>query len=345
LDTVAWWPSTLGGVHAFSDSDAWVMGDMYGPVINGHNTSYVGLHWNGEAWKERISFLNLLVKANDVSGDDHFMVAAGYRLYSDTMGGAISKSAIAEFDNNSKQWKTFQFETIGELYSTWTDRKGFFIAVGANGIIYTKDGYTSDWVYQKAPTDFHFTKITGLTKNEMYSISQLPTVAGIVYQQYWKYFNGKWIKLYDNKDTTGTPVILNNTDNGMYDVGVSRCNVSDSLKIYMVGWESFLLESKGQSLEYKITNFSELGLPLRNLGRTAGRINVYSPNNYWVFGTRYNFYHWNGSNFQKIEIPGLPNDDAHFGNQQKMVKTLSGKLFLPTEISSEVYVVVQGTPN
>jgi hypothetical protein len=43
-------------------------------------------------------------------------------------------------------------------------------------------------------------------------------------------------------------------------------------------------------------------------------------------------------------MPGLPDDDAHFGNQRKMIKTSTGKIFLPTEVSSQVYVVVQGTP-
>ena len=344
VDTVAWWPSFLGGVHAFSNDDAWVMGDMHGSVINGKNTSYMGLHWNGETWNETIGFLDILMKPNDVTGDNHFMVAAGYLAYGDNMGGTISKPALAEFDNRTKKWARYEFEPTGELRSVWTDGKGFFIAVGDNGMVYTKDGYKSEWVYSKAPTEFHFTNIVGVSKCEMYAISQLPTITGVIYQQYWKCYNNQWTKLYDGQDTTGMPVKLYGTDNSMYDLAVSRCSYNDSLKLYLIGWESFLLESEGQSLNYSITNLSQLGLPLRSMDRTAVRINLYSPNDYWIFGTRYNFYHWNGTDFQKIVMPGLPDDDAHFGDQHRMIKTSMGKIFLPTEVSSQVYVVVQGTP-
>jgi len=313
---------------------------MHGPIINGQNTSYVGLHWDGKTWNEQIDFLDILMKANDLTGDDHFMVGVGWRGMPE---GVLA--AVTEFENSTKKWNTVQFQSKGELRSVWTDGKGYFITVGDNGMVYTKDGYTAEWVYQKAPTEFNFTKIVGLSKNEIYARSVISLSTGEYFQQYWRYFGGQWLKLYDSKDTTGTPVKLYNTDNSMYDVAVSRCSITDSLKIYLIGWESFLLESKGQSLEYRITNLSELGLPLRSLGRTAGRIIFYSPNDFWIFGTRFNFYHWNGDNFQKIVMPGLPNDDAHFGNQQAMIKTSSGKIFLPTEVSSQVYVVVQGAPN
>lgn len=312
LDTIAWWPSFLGGVHAFSDSDAWVMGDMHGPVINGQNTSYVALHWDGNSWNEKVDFLNILMKANDVTGDDHFMVGAGWRGMPE---GTLA--AVSEFDNSSKKWETVQFQTKGELRSVWTDGKGYFIAVGDNGMVYTKDGYMAEWVYSKAPTEFNITKVIGVSKNEIYTRARISLATGEDFQQYWKYYNGQWIKLYDGQDTTDAVVKLYNTDNSMYDIAASRCSVTDSLKLYLIGWESFLLESKEQFLNYKITNLSELGLPLRMLGRTGVRINLYSPNDYWVFGTRYNFYHWNGIDFQKIVIPGLPNDDIRFGDQKK----------------------------
>ncbi|MFH2030643.1 MAG: hypothetical protein ABIJ40_08535 [Bacteroidota bacterium] len=130
----------------------------------------------------------------------------------------------------------------------------------------------------------------------------------------------------------------------MIGIAAARCSITDSLKLYLIGWESFLLESKGQEFNYKIKNLTTLGLPLRNLRRTAFRISLFSPDDYWIFGTRYNFYHWNGTDFQKIIIPGLPNDNIQFGGQHKMVRTATGKIFLPSEVSSQVYVVVQGTP-
>ena len=338
VDTVAYWPSFLGGVHAFADDDAYVMG--YIGEGQAPWRIFVGKHWNGTKWDNNIYGTDAEVGhvANDVTGDDHFMVSVG------NWSWTPPKPAIGEFDNLAKKWKAYQFETEGELRSVWTDGKGFFIAVGDNGMVYTKDGYKAEWVYSKAPTEFHFTNIVGISKHEMYAISQLPTITGVIYQQYWKCYNNQWIKLYDGQDTTGTPVKLYGTDNSMYDLSVSRCSYNDSLKLYLIGWESFLLESEGQSLNYSITNLSQLGLPLKSMGRTAVRINLYTPNDYWIFGTRYNFYHWNGTDFQKIVMPGLPDDDAHFGDQRKMIKTSTGKIFLPTEVSSQVYVVVQGTP-
>ncbi|HOU18089.1 MAG TPA: hypothetical protein PLW05_05760 [Candidatus Marinimicrobia bacterium] len=338
VDTVAYWPSFLGGVHAFADDDAYVMG--YIGEGQAPWRIFVGKHWNGTKWDNNIYGTDAEVGhvANDVTGDDHFMVSVG------NWSWTPPKPAIGEFDNLAKKWKAYQFETEGELRSVWTDGKGFFIAVGDNGMVYTKDGYKAEWVYSKAPTEFHFTNIVGISKHEMYAISQLPTITGVIYQQYWKCYNNQWIKLYDGQDTTGTPVKLYGTDNSMYDLSVSRCSYNDSLKLYLIGWESFLLESEGQSLNYSITNLSQMGLPLRSMGRTAVRINLYSPNDYWIFGTRYNFYHWNGTDFQKIVMPGLPDDDAHFGDQHRMIKTSTGKIFLPTEVSSQVYVVVQGTP-
>ncbi len=338
VDTVAYWPSFLGGVHAFADNDAYVMG--YIGEGQAPWRIFVGKHWNGTQWDTNIYGTDAEVGhvANDVTGDDHFMVSVG------NWSWTPPKPAIGEFDNRTKKWNAYQFDTEGELRSVWTDGKGFFIAAGDNGMVYTKDGYKAEWVYSKAPTGFHFTNIVGVSKNEMYAISQLPTITGVIYQQYWKCYYNQWIKLYDGQDTTGTAVKLYGTDNSMYDLAVSRCSYNDSLKLYLIGWESFLLEAEGQSLSYSITNLSQLGLPLRSMGRTALRINLYSPNDYWIFGTRYNFYHWNGTDFQKIVMPGLPDDDAHFGNQHRMIKTSTGKIFLPTEVSSQVYVVVQGTP-
>lgn len=333
LDTIAWWPSFMGGVHAFSDSDAWVMGSMVSPT----GQSYVGWHWDGKKWNEKVGFLSLLMKANDVTGDEHFMVGAGYLMFTGV------RPAIAEFDNKTKKWQRYDFaQTAGELRSVWTDGKGYFIAVGDNGMVYTKDGYEAEWVYSKAPTEFNLYRLTGISKDEIYTTGYLNLATGENYRQCWKIEKNNWIKFYDTQDTTNTILSITSKDypGG---IGAFRCNISDSLKFYVIGNDSYLFGSKGQSSEFTKINLQDLGLPLKINGRTGVNIDLFSPNDYWVIGTRFNFYHWNGSNFQKIVIPGLPNDDAHFGDQRKMIKTKSGRIFLPTEVSSQVYVVVQGT--
>jgi hypothetical protein len=88
LDTVAWFLSTVAGVWVFSDTDAYVIGY----IIDGKPpyTLRPGRHWNGKFWGDSINgtwgFDNAteiwgdirIDLRNDVTGDDHFMVAAGF---------------------------------------------------------------------------------------------------------------------------------------------------------------------------------------------------------------------------------------------------------------------------
>jgi hypothetical protein len=339
MDTVAWFPSTVGGVWAFSDSDAYLMGY----IGEGKAPYYIfmGLHWNGASWDTSLHGAPMDIKhySNDVTGDDHFMVSVGYWAIGN------DKAGLAEFDNNTKTWKGYQFQNPGGLLSVWTDGKGFFIAVGPNGMIFTKDGYNANWIYSKAPTDFDLYKVTGVSKNEIYILGNFQqNTTGISFPQIWRYANNIWIKLLDDFDTTNTFIKIPNDDYAIDDLYATRCNITDSLKLYVIGWESCLFEAKGNSTNFKSTNLTRLGLPLRNMGRTGTRINAFTPNDMWIFGTRYNFFHWNGNNYQWMTIPGLPNDDLQFGDNRKMIKTSSGKIFFPTEVSSQVYVVVQGIP-
>lgn len=337
LDTVAWFPSFLGGIHAFSDSDVYVMGYI------GEGKSpwriFAGRHWDGISWSEKLNGTNTEIghTSNDVTGDHIFMVSVGY------WGDPGIKSALGEFDNRTKKWKGHQFQQAGELRSVWTDGKGYFIAVGDNGMVYIKDGYSSSWVYQKAPTEFNLYRVHGVSKNEIYIKGDI-AVPGAHFQQIWKYSNAQWKKLLDNQDTTNTPIQIPEAPGYLYDLSALRCDITDSLLLFVIGDESFIFKSKGQAIEYKKTNLTDLGLPLKQNGRTGLDVNSFTPSDVWVLGTRYNFYHWNGSNFAKVVIPGLPNNDTQFGDQRKMFKSGSGKLFLPTEVSSQVYVVVQGTP-
>jgi len=349
VDTVAWFgTSTVAGVWAFSDDDAYVMGGIIDgkPPYSGR----FGRHWNGETWEDDINgtwgYNDVTEEWGDISigplgdvtGDDHFKVAVGYWGINQNI-----YAGIAEFDNRIKKWKSYQLQGTGELRSVWTDGKGFFIAVGDNGMVYTKDGYKAEWVYSKAPTEFSFYSITGVSNNEIYACAYQSLATGEFYQQGWKYRQDTWTKLYDTKDTTGTPLHLTVSDwpNGM---GVWRCGITDSLILYVVGDQSYRFEGKGQQLDFQGINLSDIGLPLKQNGRTGQHVFVFNPNDVWITGTRYNFYHWNGTNFQRIFIPGLPDDDTRFGFQLRFVKTETGKIFIPSEISSQVYVVVQGTP-
>lgn len=336
-DTVAWFPSTLGGVWAFSDSDAYLMGNII-QYPSGHFAGYVGLHWNGSRWDTNIngSVQEIQHVASDVAGDDHHMVSVG------NWSITPPKPALGEFDNRTKRWQGYQFQTQGELRSVWTDGKGYFIAVGDNGMVYTKDGYTAGWVYSQAPTDFNFYKVSAVSKDEVYVLGYKNPASGQSYTQVLKYDGQSWIKMYDTEDSTGQALPLGGEQ--ITDVVPMRCSITDSLKLFTTGSNSYLFESKGGGLQFLKINLAEWGLPLQSNGRTGLDINGYSPDDLWIFGTRYNFYHWNGSDFQRMIIPGLPNNDTQFGDQRRMAKTSTGRLFLPTEVSSQVYVVVQGIP-
>ncbi|HAP35206.1 MAG TPA: hypothetical protein DCQ28_04420 [Bacteroidetes bacterium] len=332
LDTIAWWPSFLGGLHAFSDSDAWVMGDMHGPVINGQNTSYVGLHWNGKTWNEKIDFLDILMKANDVTGDSHFMAGVGWRGMPE---GILA--AITEFDNSTKKWKTQQFQTQGELRSVWTDGKGYFIAVGDNGIVYTKDGYTAEWVYQKTPTEFNFTRVTGISKTEVYAraVKSLPT--GQYFQQIWKYIDTNWIKLMDNENATGMPIQIPEAGADIYDVAVYRCPITDSLYLYVVGSGIFEFTTKGNSIAFVKREIASFRKPI-------GYIALFSPGDYWISSIGYFLYHSNGSDMPLVQpIPAFQLG-KDWGAFRPIKKSSSGKIWLVLEMDSQVYAVIQGIP-
>ena len=341
-DTVAWFPSTLGGVWAFSDNDAYLMGNIV--TKDSPSSVLLGLHWDGNQWGGNIHGgpQDIRCTPNDVTGDDHFMVAVGYWGYGSTSGVTIV-AGIAEFDNDAKKWTGYQFQTQGQLRAVWTDGEGYFIAVGDNGMLYTKDAPSANWVYHKAPTDFNFYRVCGVSKNETYLLAYFNT-SGITYPQMWRFEDGNWLKLLDGLDTLTSIIKIPGDDNTIGDLFVDRCVQTDSLQLYVVGWESYLFEAKGKATDFAATNLSNTGLPLRSTGRTALDINGFSPSDIWIFGARYNFYHWNGNNFQRMIIPGLPNNDLTFGDQRKMVKTKSGKVFLPSEVSSQVYIVLQGTP-
>lgn len=348
LDTVAWFPSTLGGVWAFSDTDAYVMGT----IVDGKPPykSRPGKHWDGKVWEDNINGTwdttitpdpNVTIKIsprNDVIGDDHFMVAVGYHAWT----GVIS-AGIAEFDNSTKKWKSYQLQAVGELYSVWTDGKGYFIAVGDNGMVYTKDGYSAGWVYQKAPSGFNLVRVSGISKSEIYILGD-SAVPGRHYQQIWKLLNSDWIKLYDNFDTTNTPIQLPVANDDVNSIAAVRCSISDSLYLYTVGEESYEFSTKENSLVFEKVNLASKGLPLSSFYKPAANIRMFSPNDYWISSAWYYLYHWNGSNFQKIEpISTLPYGEP-IGVTLCIQKNSSGKIWMVLEMDSQVYAVLQGTP-
>lgn len=340
IDTVTLFPSNLGGIWSFSDSDAYLMGNIF-QWTDSVFTGYVGLHWAGKKWDKNINGTVEEIKhvSNDVIGDDHYLVSVGNWSINPP------KPALGEFNNSTKKWKGYQFQIAGELRSVWTDGNGYFIAAGDNGMVYIKDNYAADWVYVKAPTDFHFTKVIGISKTEVYFRAVISLSSGQYFDQIWKYYQNSWIKLLDNQDTLNTPIKIPEAGDEVYNISAYRCSISDSLYLYIVGRESFEFSTKGNSLIFNKTNLRSKGLSLSSLGIDAGYISVFSPMDYWISSFRYYLYHYNGIDFQKIEpIPTLPYGQL-WGNISQIKKNKSGKIWMLLETNSQSYSVIQGVPN
>lgn len=339
-DTVAWFPSRMGGIWAFADDDAYVMGSII-RYENGQSQGYLGLRWNGTEWTNDINGSVEEIKhvANDVIGDKFYMVSVG------NWSRTPSKPGIGEFDNRTKKWIGHQYETEGELRSVWTDGRGFFLAVGDNGMVYTKSGYSAEWVFTQAPTDYHLTKISGVSKNEIYIQAFKYTTLNEPLHQLWKLYNGEWTKLMDSVRPSGMPIQVPEAGESITDWATFRCARTDSLSLYLTGWESFRFESAGQNLSFTKYNLRDEGLPLRAMGQSAWQISVFSPNDIWIRAARYQIWHWNGMDYRKIEPdPSWPYGQL-WGSTSRMQRSASGKVWMLLETDNQVYSVVQGMPN
>jgi hypothetical protein len=218
------------------------------------------------------------------------------------------------------------------------------MATGDNGMTYTKDGYTAEWVYSLAPTDYHLTKITGISKNEIYIQAFKYTQLNEPLHQLWKLHNGEWFKLMDTVNPSGLPIQVAEAEGNITDLAVFRCERTDSLSLYLTGWESFRFESAGQNLSFEKNNLRNDGLPLRAMGQSAWQISVFSPKDIWIRAARYQIWHWNGTDYRKIEpVPSWPYGQL-WGSISRMQKSESGKVWMLLETNNQVYSVVQGTP-
>ncbi|MDP2301997.1 MAG: hypothetical protein Q8N03_06200 [Ignavibacteria bacterium] len=334
-DTVAIFPSFMGGVWAFSDSDAYVMGSIFLRDDDGNLQGYFGLHWNGTKWDKNINgtVFEINHDSRDVTGDDFYMVSVGMLGYNNP------RAAIGEFDNKTKKWKSFLFETAGELYSVWTDKNGYFIAGGSNGMVYIKDGYSASWNYIKAPTDFSFFDIDGINKNEIYLLGYKNYVTGEGHRQLWKYYNENWIKLIDTEDTLSSFINFQGVSYDINDIAALRCEITDSLYLFLIGNESFRLNSYKHTTNYFTVNLKEFGLP--NFS-SAVDIRLFSLNDFFVGGYYFTLYHWNGFDFKKIEpLPYFSNSNQK-GRIVKITKSSSGKIWILIETTSQTFQILQG---
>jgi len=340
IDTVGYWPSTMGGLYVFNDSTAFLTGN----INDKKNNQLAGLRWNGTKWLTDIYNPAPEYPAghfgNDAIGDDTLMVSVGY------WGLNLDQAAIGEFNLKTKTWTNHKFEVQGELNSIWTDGKGFYIAVGNNGIMYTKESPSSDWVFSRMDDGFNLTKVSGISKTEWYlSGYKYSTAYRAFISKTYRYLNGQWLTLYDSSQNESS--ILNLRNSLLVNrLQAFRCSDTDSLYLYISGASTFKITSFGHELQFREINLRGLYLDNDESFR-SGWVFGSNPNNIWMPTLYYGLYHYNGSTVQKIEtIPGLPYGDmSHWGLVNQMVFSKSGKIWMLMETKVQNYILIQGTPN
>lgn len=344
VDTVGWFPTTIGGLHAFSDSDAYVMGYLaQGPKDDPQEA----LHWDGTSWK-KVIFKNPIQEVGhysyDATGDDNFMVSVGeWAMYPN------SKCGLSEFDNSTKKWKGYQFNTEGPLYDVWTDGQGFFIAGGEHGSMYIKDSRNASWRFVQAPLvegDWNggVTKINGISKNEMYIKLRYYTNSESI-DQYWKYDLVTWTKLFDTSDSVqGDFFGIKPEPVRSFSVSWVHCSMSDERKIYVniVPNGSFpspnLRIYKSKLGDSKLQRLND-DIIYDHLPSNIFSFNVLTPNDIWMWG--YSLYHWNGESMKAVSIPSIP-DFKGETQLRRIKKSVNGKkVWIRHSLSSQVWVVAQ----
>jgi hypothetical protein len=340
IDTVGYWPSDLGGLYVFNDSTAFITGR----VETKNSELLTGLRWNGKAWLTDIYSPSPSYPighyGNDATGVDTLMVSVGY------WGLKLDQAAIGEFNLKTKTWTKYQFETIGSLNSVWTDGKGYYIAVGDNGVMYSKDSPNSDWVFSRMEDEFNLTKVSGVSKSELYiSGYKQPDPRSFAISRIYRILQGQNIKLYDTQNPEQSILKLNKSDE-VSRLSVYRCTSTDSLYLAISANTTFKLTSYGHELDFKELNLHEF-IPFNTINISSGEVFMSTPNDIWVPTIYYGLYHYNGLNVQKIEtIPGLPYGNTNdWGIVRKMVFSKSGKIWMLMETKVQNYILIQGTPN
>lgn len=322
IDTVGHWPSDLGGVYAFSDSDAYAMGH----IDDGKSAVFAGLHWDGKNWREITSGTGTEIGHTSVAviGDQNMMVSVGYA------GVANPTPVLAEFDNRTKKWKATKFSGFGAVTSIWTDGSGLFLAGGSDGKIFRKNGYTASWETLSNPFTGQINYLEKLPDGELW----VATTDANFSVEFWRQKNNQWQKVYDGAYPDSTRYIQNGFDR-LQGFDLYYCSVTKKLELFAFSTRVLTLTyipEKDRFLDYGGPYTSDLGY----WGRAA---KVFAPNDIWFWGRAW--LHWDGKTLKRFQFPGY----SAFITGKTPSRTKSGKIFLPLNNEGQTWLVAQGTPN
>jgi len=332
IDTIGDFGSHLGGIYAFSDTDAYAMGFLWSNKKNGTAER----HWNGKVWSENVYATGLEIGHYSLAatGDEKIMISVGYA----SVGNPVH--ALAEFDNRTKKWKKKVFSQPGQFYSVWTDKKGFYAAGGSNGFLVFKNSEGSDWVEQSVPSEAKGTikYLKGIDFNDLFiTVEKVENLD--YYRQLWRLQNKKWKKIYDPLQPDSVRYLKTNGRTDFFGFDLSYCPSNNLLTLYAFG-------NTVEIYHYNsVTNrFIEADVPYREgIGGSAQAINAYSPNDIWFRGVLW--HHWDGKTVKYLDFPGY----EAFDNSWNATRSPSGKVFIPLGRSEGsfgyTWVIAQGTPN
>lgn len=323
IDTIGLWPTYFGGLHAFSDSNAFAMG-----YINGE---YLGKHWDGKNWTTNLFGTPMEIGhwSEAVTGDNNLMVSVGSADV-----GLPGIPAIGEFNNNQKKWKKTVFQSTGKLSAVWTDQNGFYIAGGSNGFIVVKNSNSSEWQIVPSPVKGTISWISGINKDQIYLSSYFyNTSASSSTNELWYYNSGVWTKLYNSEMPDSSSYFEFNGDNKFQGFELNFCSETNELH--------FLVRSKELQFYFwdSKANRFKLEYPpyFTSTSRNSTNAKVFAPNDIWFSGNYYQ--HWDGKTVQRVNLP------RNFELGSIVFKTISGKVFIPMgHLSGGGWIVAQGTP-
>jgi|GEM_PF-5373575 hypothetical protein len=318
------------------------MGSLYSDE---KGTYLRGKRWNGVQWTDdyHIPNLEFLVASNDVAGDDSTLVAVG------AWGGIHEMSiATARYSSVTQTWSQFKPDIEGKLNDVWTDRNGFYAAVGHNGLIAISEDGGKNWKVEKKADDYVLQGISGANKNDYFIWGSRYNREESSYQfAFWRIKNGVWIKWFDSvyKNETRTELSFISDFIG-YQFFVPHTEESDTTQLYL----------SDNNSAYKISSFENKIVKVRNLEEVPTNADTVNLRATWIFGTAVNdvwlsksllkFYQWNGLDlYETNPTQGLP-IDGNGGILVDFYQSKSGKVWMLVELrnSNQIYGVLQGTP-
>lgn len=293
--------SIAGGIFAFSDSDAFAMGNFY---RNG--TIYAGAHWDGKNWIYFTRNSTIQIATYAVTGDSKRMVAVGGRFT------ALGGQQVLEFTKSDRKWKKTELSFRGNLYTVWTNGSGYYLAGGDEGLLVEKESDNSEWKIINSPVDFYVYKITGISKDKIFLLGAALQKG----MQIWSRINGIWNLLYDQSLTDTTFALNIPLKSDMADISVLSCSVGNSVNLYVgtVPVKIFTVMNNG-------TEFTPSKNPFASITREMLVIYPLAKNDIWLTGNY--LYHYNGQSLVKVSFTG------NFSNFSAGIPfvTSSGKVF------------------